>query len=55
MIEQKDNILDLNNDSIMISKITDEKDELNLEQDFEEKIDIKIIPFKKYFLKIFIG
>ena len=53
MIEKKANFLDLN-DSIIISKKT-ELHLNNIEQDDNEKIEIKIIPFKKYFLKIFIG
>ena len=59
MKEIKTKILDLNNDSLLISKITnDNKEELNLnlnlEQD-EEDEKITIVPFKKYFLKIFKG
>ena len=59
MKEIKTKILDLNNESLLISKITnDNKEELNLnlnlEQD-EEDEKITIVPFKKYFLKIFKG
>ena len=63
--------LDLNNDSIAISNISNDKKELNLninleqeeddkkekkeekEEKEEKKEKIKIVPFKKYFLKIY--
>ena len=52
-------ILDLENYSLLISNITNDKEEqnlnINLEQEEEEDEKITIVPFKKYFLKIFKG
>ena len=57
MKERKYKILDLNNESFQNSKIANEKEELNLDikTDRNKEEEIKIIPFKKYFLKIFKG
>ena len=47
---------DLNNDSLIISNISNDKEVLNLNINLdqeEEKAKIKIVPFKKYFLKIY--
>jgi hypothetical protein len=58
MKEKKTKILDLNNDSFLMSKISNDKEELNLNMNSEQEEDddkITIIPFKKYFLKIFKG
>ena len=57
MKEKKYKILDLNNESFQNSKTANEKEELNLDikTDRDEKEEIKIVPFKKYFLKIFKG
>jgi len=56
MEEGKSKILDLENDSLVISKIANDKSDLNLNLDQDEDDDkITIVPFKKYFLKIFKG
>ena len=56
MEEAKSKILDLENDSLIISKIANDKSDLNLNLDQDEDDDkISIVPFKKYFLKIFKG
>ena len=50
-------ILDLNIESFQNSKKENEKEELNLDlkTDRNKEEEIKIVPFKKYFLKIFKG
>ena len=55
MNENKENVLDLNNDSIIDSKITNEKEDLHLNNTEQEEEEITIVPFKKYYLKIFKG
>ena len=55
---KKAKVLDLNNDSLLISKISNDKEDLNLNINFdqeEEDEKITIVPFKKYYLKIFKG
>lgn len=56
MEEGKSKIIDIENDSLLVSKIANDKSDLNLnlEQD-EDEDKITIVPFKKYFLKIFKG